>query len=114
MRLGDLPRGDDGARLGARPRDLGLSLHNLAQVDGDGHVGVGRRARLRAVLLDDDGAERKVCLPAGALDGAGVQDQGVRGVRALVDNEVGQVFGGGGEGCELWCSGSGGRLWYIW
>lgn len=113
VRLGDLPGGDDGAGLGARPRDLGLSLHNLAQVDRDGHVGVGGRARLGAVLLDDDGAEGEVCLAAGALDGSGVQDQGVGGVGALVDDEVGQVFGGDREGCELVRRGCGRGLWYI-
>lgn len=104
--------GDDVAGLGSCPADLGLGLHDLAEVDVDGHVGVALwGSDFGAILLYDDGSELEEGLTASSLDASRGEDEWVVGVGGLVDDEVWEVFGGGGERGELGGCGRSGAHW---
>lgn len=70
-------------------------------MDPDGHLcalALEERTRLGALFGDGDGREGEVlCTAGGAGDGAGGEDEGVALVGGLVDDELGEVGGGGGQ-----------------
>jgi hypothetical protein len=51
-----------------------------------------------------------MCLSAGSLDSARCKNQRVVGVRGLVDDQVWEILGFGGDGCEFRSCGGGSSL----